>query len=92
MPYRPVYEPNARRLLRQLPPELKPAVKQAVESLRTDPYAGKELRPDLAGYRSLRSRRYRVIYRIEEEAHTVETLCFGVREHVYKAFRRVLGS
>jgi mRNA-degrading endonuclease RelE of RelBE toxin-antitoxin system len=52
----------------------------------------KELKLELAGYRSLRSRRYRIIYRITEEARTVEILYFGVREDVYEAFRRLLGS
>ncbi len=92
MTYRLVYEPNARQLLRRLPPDLKSAVKRAIESLRTDPYAGKELKLELAGYRSLRSRRYRGIYRVEEEARTVEILYFGVRKDLYEAFRRLLGS
>ena len=92
MTYRLVYEPNARQLLRRLPPDLKPSVKQAIESLRTNPYAGKELKLELAGYRSLRSRRYRIVYRIVEETRTVEILYFGVRADVYEALRRLLGS
>jgi hypothetical protein len=43
MSYRLVYEPGARALVRRLPPDLKPAITQAIESLRSNPYAGKPL-------------------------------------------------
>jgi len=85
-----VYERGARQLLSKLSPDLKPRVKGAIESLKTDPYAGKELKLELAGYRSLRSRRYRVIYRVRPESRQVEIHHFGPRADVYETFRREL--
>ena len=90
MSYRLAYEPGARGLLRQLPPDLKPLVKRAIETLRSDPHVGKELKLELAGYRSLRSRRYRVIYRVREADRVVEIHYFGHRTEVYETFRRRL--
>ncbi len=90
MTYRLVYEPGARDLVRHLPPDLKPIVKRAIETLRADPYAGKELKLELAGYRSLRSRRYRILYRVRERRRVVEIHYFGARTDVYEAFLRLL--
>ena len=92
MSSRLVYEPGARALVRRLPPDLKPAIKQAIESLRSNPYAGKPLRFELAAYRSLRSSRYRIIYRVRESPRVVEILHFGVRRDVYEMFRCLLKS
>ena len=90
MSYRLVYEPGARALVRRLPPDLKPIVKGAIESLRTNPYAGKELKLELAGYRSLRSRRYRIVYGCHERRRIVEIHYFGPRTDVYETFLRFL--
>jgi len=90
MRYRLVYEPGARELVRHLPPLLKPLVKAAIESLRIDPYTGKTLRMELSEYRSLRSAKYRIIYRIRESDRVVEIHYFGVRRNVYELFRRLL--
>lgn len=92
MTYRLVYEPGARALVRRLPPDLKPAVKQAIESLRDDPHTGKPLRFELEGFRSLRRAKYRVIYRVHEEERVVEIHYFGGRRNVYDLFHRLLGS
>lgn len=84
------YEPQAISLLRRLPPDLKPLIKAGIEGLRSDPYIGKELRLELAGYRSLRARRYRVIYRVDEEKRVVEIHHFGPRATIYDSLRRWL--
>jgi mRNA interferase RelE/StbE len=90
MTYRLAYEPGARALIRRLPPDLKPAVKRAIESLQTDPYVGKPLKLELAGYRSLRSSRYRIIYRISQAERVVQIHYFGLRRDVYELLRRFL--
>ena len=53
-----------RDLIRHLPPELKAKVKAALRSIATDPYSAKQLGDDLAGLRSYRIARCRVIYRV----------------------------
>ncbi len=90
MKFRVVYGPQARTLARHLQPDLKPVIKQAIESLRTDPYAGKPLKLELAGYRSLRTQRYRVIYRLLEQQREVQVLYFGRRTDVYESFYALL--
>jgi mRNA-degrading endonuclease RelE of RelBE toxin-antitoxin system len=90
--YRLVYEPGAEQLASRLPPDVKPLVKRAVERLRSNPYLGKELRFELAGYRSLRSRRYRVIYRVRDPERVVEVHYFGQRREVYETFRDMLSK
>lgn len=88
--HRLVHEPGARDLVRHLPPSLKPLVKCAIESLRDEPHAGKALRFELAGYRSLRRTKYRIIYRVREEDRVVEIHYFGIRRNVYELFLRAL--
>ena len=63
MPYQIVYSETSRKIIRRLYPSLKPLIKQKIESLREDPFLGKALERELTGYYSLRSKRYRVIYR-----------------------------
>ena len=87
MKYRLVYEPGAPQLIRRLSPHQKPVIKRAIESLRHEPFAGKELHLELAGYRSLRTRRYRIIYRVVEKPQRVAIHYFGPRRDVYDVFR-----
>lgn len=84
-----MYEPGAREQIRHLPPNLKPVVKQAIESLKADPYAGKALKLELAGYRSLRSQRHRIIYRVREADRAVEIHYLGLRRDVYELLRHL---
>lgn len=71
-----------RDLIRHLPPELKTKVKAALRSIAADPYSAKELRDDLAGLRSCRVVRSRVIYRIV--GSTVQIVAFGPRADIYE--------
>jgi mRNA-degrading endonuclease RelE of RelBE toxin-antitoxin system len=81
-----VYAASCRRQILRLAPPLKPLIKRAIALLAQEPYMGKRLEQDLAGYLSLRSRRYRVIYRIDENPHTVEIHYIGHRRDVYEVF------
>ena len=71
-----------RTLVRQLPPELKAKVKVGLRSIAQDPYLAKELRDDLAGLRSYRIGRSRVIYRIV--GSTVQIVALGPRVDIYE--------
>jgi hypothetical protein len=50
-----------------LPPEIKRLVRSAIDTLLTKPTVGTALTGELVGYRSYRVRRYRIIYRINED-------------------------
>src|SRR5713101_3030531 len=51
-------------LVRGLHPGLRRKVRAALDLIRTDPAAGKALRDALAGLRSLRVGRFRIVYRV----------------------------
>jgi mRNA-degrading endonuclease RelE of RelBE toxin-antitoxin system len=65
-----------------LPPEFKHKVKSALRSLAKDPYQAKELKEELAGLRSYRIGRTRLIVRIVGTA--VEVVAFGPRSDIYE--------
>jgi mRNA-degrading endonuclease RelE of RelBE toxin-antitoxin system len=71
-----------RTLIRQLPPELKSKVKIGLRSIADDPYRAKELRDELAGLRSYRIGRSRVIYRIV--GSMVQIVALGPRVDIYE--------
>ena len=85
-PYRLVYAAGCRSQILRLAPPLKPLVRRAIEMLVQAPHAGKRLERELAGYLSLRAKRYRVIYRIDETARTVEIHYVGHRRDIYEVF------
>lgn len=88
----PRYTPEAARLIKHLPPELKRLVRGAIDSLCTDPHIGHELLGDLTGYRSYRVRRYRVIYRVDEHESFLDVYHFGHRRDVYETLKLLLGE
>jgi len=71
-----------RDLIRHLPPELKVKVKAAVRSISDDPYRTKELRDELAGLRSYRVAKSRIIYRIA--GSMVQIVALGPRADIYE--------
>ena len=84
MAYRLRYSETCRRQIAALHPQLKAIVRSRLDHLRSMPYAGKGLERELAGYRSFRARRFRIIYRVEEETETLEIHYVGHRRDVYE--------
>ena len=84
--YSLVYAAACRRQILRLPPVLKPLVKRAIEQLAQEPHTGRRLERELAGYLSLRAKRYRVIYRVDESTRTVEIRYVGHRRDIYEVF------
>ena len=68
--------------MRRLPPGLKRRVREALDFIQQKPELGKALSEELAGYRSYRIGRYRLIYRIGEERLILEA--FGSRKDIYE--------
>jgi mRNA-degrading endonuclease RelE of RelBE toxin-antitoxin system len=71
-----------RDLIRHLPPALKAKIKAALRSISNNPYHAKELRDDLAGLRSYRVARLRIIYRIT--GTMVQIVALGPRTDIYE--------
>jgi mRNA interferase RelE/StbE len=88
--YRLAYAAACRRQILRLPPALKPVAKRAMEQLAQNPHSGKRLERELAGYLSLRAKRYRVIYRVDEGSRTVEIYHVGHRRDIYEVFAETI--
>ncbi|MBM4299685.1 MAG: type II toxin-antitoxin system mRNA interferase toxin, RelE/StbE family [Deltaproteobacteria bacterium] len=86
------YTPECARRIAKLPPEIKRLVRSNIDSLLKNPTSGTELTGDLEGYRSLRVRRYRIIYRINDAAHYLEFYHVGHRRDVYETLRSLLAD
>ena len=84
------FTPEASRLLSKLHPENKRRIKKALGGLQQDPYPGKDLQEELSGFKSLRIKKYRVVYNINEEEKIIQILYIGLRSDVYEQFRYLL--
>lgn len=81
-PYKLIIADSTARLIRGLHPELKKKMKSGLRTLVTDPFAGKTLRDELKGLRSLRVGRFRIVYRISGKS--VEIAAVGPRKTIYE--------
>lgn len=86
------FTPEAARVIATLPPEIKKLVGASIDELLINPQSGAELTGELEGYRSLRAKRYRVVYRLDDAETTVEILLVGHRRDVYDALRSLLAD
>lgn len=86
-PYRLLYSATSRQLIRNLHPDLKSTIRTRLKKLADDPYTGKPLERELAGYYTLRANRYRVIYKIDEPKHIIEIHYVGHRKDIYQLFK-----
>jgi mRNA interferase RelE/StbE len=88
-PYELVLTPPAQRAIAQRLPE--PVATAVIEFLTTalvdNPHrVGKQLRDDLTGIWSARRGTYRVLYRINDDAHEVVVLRIDHRRDAYRPF------
>jgi mRNA-degrading endonuclease RelE of RelBE toxin-antitoxin system len=84
------FTPESSRLLSKLHPENKKLIKQALKELRQNPHMGKDLQEELAGFKSLRLKQYRIIYNINEERNFIQIYHIGPRRDIYEQFKRLL--
>ncbi|MGA2384862.1 MAG: type II toxin-antitoxin system RelE/ParE family toxin [Gemmatimonadales bacterium] len=75
-------------LLRGLHPELKRRIRAGCDRLVQDPGVGKALRGELAGLRSLRVGRIRVVYR--ESPAAIDIVAVGPRDRIYEETLRLV--
>lgn len=84
--YEVMWTPSAQRDLRRLPEKVATAVAEFVYgSLVANPQrVGRALHLDLAGLHAARRGEYRVIYRIDEDAHVVRIAAVDHRADAYR--------
>jgi mRNA interferase RelE/StbE len=75
---------TAANAIRHLPPEMKRAVKAALIQVFADPACGEPLHGELAGLWKYRVRRYRVVYKVDRTAKTVDIVAVGRRRSIYE--------
>lgn len=75
-------------LIRGLHPDLKRKIRSALDDLLDDPTIGKALRDELAGLRSCRVARFRIIYRVA--GTVIEIVAVGPRRTIYEQTWRKL--
>ena len=75
--------------IRRLHPHLKQKVRFALEAIMADPYSGKALKDELAGLKSFRVSRFRIIYHINAKKE-VEIVTVGPRRIIYEETLRWL--
>ena len=84
-PRRLIVAGTARRDIGRLPEKYASAVVELLPAIAANPKrVGKALRFELEGHWAARRGPYRVIYTVEEEAHTVTVLAVAHRADVYR--------
>ena len=77
------------RLIRGMHPSLKKKVRASLEAVLADPTSGKALRDDLAGLRSFRIGRLRMVYRVSRTE--IQVVAIGPRTSIYEETSRLVG-
>ena len=92
MVYRLLYSETSRKQIKSLHPDIKSSVKAHIQKLRDNPHSGKPLEKELSGYHSLRTKRFRIIYKINHNKQIVQIHYVGHRKDVYELFRELLAK
>ena len=86
MPYQVKLTVSANEVAKSLPPEIKKAAKESIRQIAKNPDIGKELQVELAGFRTFRFMRYRIVYRVNLEKKLVVIWAIGHRRDIYENF------
>ena len=82
--YRVKLTPTAGRMFKSLHPAIKKQLKSMLKELYENPYLGKALRNELINFRSLKIKRYRVIYQIDNRNKEAIIYAIGHRRDIYE--------
>ena len=70
-------------LIHKMHPHLKRKIKASLKIILSDPNSGKALKDELAGLKSFRVSRFRIIYKISQQRE-IEIVAIGPRERIYE--------
>lgn len=76
-------------LIRGMHPHLKKKVKVSLQMILSEPRSGKTLKDGLAGLRSFRVSRFRIIYRVSG-SDKIEIVVIGQRKRIYEETFRII--
>jgi mRNA interferase RelE/StbE len=86
------FTPEAGDLVKRLHPENKRQIRSVIKELRQNPDAGGDLQEELFGFKSYKSKRYRIIYKLNQEEKIIEIYHVGHRSDVYEQLRSLLNK
>lgn len=92
MSYQLLYSETSREQIRKLHPQIKPVVKSKIEKIQENPFSGKWLEKELSGYLSLQAKRFRIIYKINDNDQTIEIHYVGHRKDIYELFKEAVAK
>ena len=78
-------------LIRSMHPDLKRKIRGSLQTILSEPHAGKGLRDELSGLRSFRVSRFRIIYRISKK-QLIEVVTIGPRDRIYEETFRIISK
>ena len=90
--YRVRFTPEAGQCISRMHPDHKRIIRDALDQLRHEPYAGDDLQEDLAEFKSLKPKRFRIIYTVDDDQQMVKVYYVGHRRDVYDQFRLLLNK
>ncbi len=90
--YRVRFTPEAARLVARLHPENKKIIRDALDTLRENPFAGDDLQDELSGFKSFKPKRFRILYTVDESDPMIQVYYVGHRKDVYEKFRLLLNT
>jgi mRNA interferase RelE/StbE len=76
-------------LIRGMHPILKKKVEAALNEISHDPYCGKAMKEELAGLRSYRIKRFRIIYKVSTKKQ-ISIIALGPRKYIYEETFRIV--
>jgi mRNA interferase RelE/StbE len=89
MPYKLRVPDEIASLIRGMHPLLKKRVKAALEEICNDPRCGKALKEELAGLKSFRIKRFRIIYKVSSKKEII-IVALGPRKYIYEETFKVV--
>jgi mRNA interferase RelE/StbE len=75
-------------MLRNMHPESKRKIRASLQIIWENPDEGKALRDELAGLRSMRVGRFRIVYRVRR--NSIEVVAVGPRTRIYEETARLI--
>ena len=84
------YTPECSRVIAKLSTEIKRLVRSSIDTLLDKPNIGTELTGDLDGCYSYRVRRYRIIYRVNDDESSIDVYYVSHRRDVYETLRSLV--
>ena len=86
------FTPESARILSKFHPENKNKIKTSLNELRKNPNTGSDLQEELSGFKSFKIKRYRILYKIDEEQNSINIYHIGHRSDVYEQFKILLSK